>query len=238
MQALLSPSMGAAVSKGEEKKREKQHLCLLLWYPCGACIRLSLPWSWRTAERKREKVEQILTERTSFTIFHPSWLEWQLIRGTHFRTSFDFWAFKPSYTFSTSIFAFIHPWLISPHHSNQMSQRSQVFNFSRRATRDADRMEIQKCDGPTYLPTYLHLTWVGAGDDWSSKNVTLTTCWISYAANKFKHPVFSSPYLILVAGIISRTCVKFLRGICPQWTRKELNFETTCVANECKISRP
>ena len=33
---------------------------------------------------------------------------------------------------------------------------SAFFNFSRRATRDADRMEIQKCD--------CGLTWVGARD--------------------------------------------------------------------------
>ena len=39
------------------------------------------------------------------------------------------------------------------------------FNFSRRATRDSDSMEIQKCDKPTDRQT-----WVGARDACASKN--------------------------------------------------------------------
>ena len=43
-----------------------------------------------------------------------------------------------------------------------------LFNFSRRATRDADRLEIRKCDGPTDGRTD-RLTWVGARDACASK---------------------------------------------------------------------
>ena len=48
---------------------------------------------------------------------------------------------------------FIHPWLISPHHSDQMSQRSQVSADVRLRSRNTDRAEIRKCDGQTYGPT-------------------------------------------------------------------------------------
>ena len=41
---------------------------------------------------------------------------------------------------------------------------SSLFNFSRRATRDADRLEIRKCDQLTN-----RLTWVGARDACASK---------------------------------------------------------------------
>ena len=52
---------------------------------------------------------------------------------------------------------------------------SSLFNFSRRATRDADRLEIRKCDGRTDLRTDGHLTWVGARDACASKNKELET---------------------------------------------------------------
>ena len=41
-----------------------------------------------------------------------------------------------------SITASLHPWLVSPHHSNQMSQRSRVSVDPLLRSRDADRMEI------------------------------------------------------------------------------------------------
>ena len=41
-----------------------------------------------------------------------------------------------------SIQASIHPWLISPHHSDQMSQRSQFSADALWQSRDADRIEI------------------------------------------------------------------------------------------------
>ena len=49
-----------------------------------------------------------------------------------------------------SIQVSIHPWLISPHDSDQMSQRSQFSADALWQSRDADRIEIWKCDGRTY----------------------------------------------------------------------------------------
>ena len=50
-----------------------------------------------------------------------------------------------------SIQASIHPWPISAHHSDQMFQRSQVSMDILWRSRDTDRMEIGKCDGPPYI---------------------------------------------------------------------------------------
>ena len=118
-------------------------------------------------------------------------------------------------TFSGSIYAFIHPWLISPHHSDQMSQRSQVFNFSRRATRASGRGSQN--GNPKVWPTDLHLTWVGARDACASKNISSQDCIASTSGSLSKFQLRVNWIQLTSIGLCLFSWVSSEAEMKPDW---------------------